>query len=74
VTKRKPISGEQPLDYTLLTVTLTVAVETYLCDEHADLRHAAAIEHLLERLHDDESVLLLGSDFQPLTITKAVAR
>ena len=73
MTKRKPTS-EQPIDYTLLTVTLTVAVETYLCDEHADLRHDAAIEHLLERLHDDESVLLLGSHFEPLTVTKAVPR
>ena len=73
MTKPKPTSA-QPLDYTLLTVTLTLAVETYLCDEHGDLRHDAAIEQLLERLHDDESIVVLGSRFEPLTVTQAVAR
>lgn len=66
------------LDYTLLEVRLTVAVQTFVCDEHSELAQSAAIESVLERfapLAIDETVInddivILGSDFRMLTVTK----
>lgn len=58
-------------DYTLMRVTLTVAVSTYLCDEHADRRDSEAIEAILEELNNvDTDIIVLSSKFEPLTLTK----
>lgn len=65
------LHGQQPpLDYTVMKVTLTVAVETYLCDEQSNLRESAAIETVLERLAGDhDEIIVLGSKFEPVTMT-----
>jgi hypothetical protein len=57
-------------DYVLMQVTLTLAVESYLCDEHHEMRDEAAIEAVLERLHttSDSEIVVLGSKFSPLTL------
>ena len=61
-------------DYVLMQVTLTLAVESYLCDEHQtirdSLRDESAIEAVLERLHttSDSEIVVLASKFSPLTL------
>ena len=57
-------------DYVLMQVTLTLAVESYLCDEHHGMRDEAAIEAVLERLHttSDSEIVVLASKFSPLTL------
>lgn len=57
-------------DYVLMQVTLTLAVESYLCDEHSEMRDEAAIEAVLERLHttSDSEIVVLSSKFSPLTL------
>jgi len=59
-------------DYALVQVTLTLAVETWLCDEHSDLVHEAAIESVLDRLSGDSDyeIVVLASEFTPVTLTK----
>jgi len=61
-------------DYALVQVTLTLAVETWLCADHDDLSHDAAIESVLNTLTDniDHEIVVLASEFTPLTLTKAV--
>jgi len=60
-------------DYALVQVTLTLAVETWLCDEHSDLVPDAVIETVFDRLTDDHAeIVVLASEFTPLTLTKAV--
>jgi len=62
-------------DYALVQVTLTLAVETWLCADHDDLSHDAAIESVLSRLTGDGDceIVVLDSEFTPLTLTKAVS-
>ena len=57
-------------DYVLMQVTLTLAVVSYLCDEHHAMRDEAAIEAVLERLHttSDSEIVVLASKFSPLTL------
>ena len=57
-------------DYVLMQVTLTLAVESYLCDDHRVLKDEAAIEAILERLHTttDSEIVVLSSKFTPLTL------
>jgi len=61
-------------DYALVQVTLTLAVETWLCDEHESQKHDAVIESVLDKLTGDidNEIVVLASDFTPLTLTKAV--
>jgi len=76
------ITTEQPVrsDYALMQVTLTLAVETYLCDEHMTQAHEAAIEDVLERFEPlviesemiGSQIIVLHSEFTPLGLTKQV--
>lgn len=61
-------------DYGLVQVTLTLAVETWLCDEHSDLVHESVIETVLDKFATigDGELIVLHSEFTPLTLTKAV--
>ena len=68
-------------DYVLMQVTLTLAVESYICHEHAE-QLEAAIEEVLDRFNpvylDDigrsinDEIIVLASNFTPLTLNKAV--
>lgn len=73
MTTKKDTSAPETVssDYVLMQVTLTLAVESYLCDEHSEMRHEAAIEAILERLHttSDSEIVVLASTFSPLTLT-----
>ena len=76
------ITTEQSVrsDYVLLQVTMTLAVETYVCDGHMELAHEVAINDVLERfetLTDEErlfenQIIVLHSDCTPLNLTKKV--
>jgi len=76
------LTTEQPVrsDYALMQVTLTLAVETYLCDEHSEQAHEAAIEDVLERFEPliiesemiGSQIIVLHSEFTPLGLTKQV--
>ena len=76
------ITTEQPVrsDYALMQVTLTLAVETYLCEQHSEQAHEAAIEDVLERFEPlviesemiGSQIIVLHSEFTPLGLTKQV--
>lgn len=76
------ITTEQPVrsDYALMQVTLTLAVETYFCDEHMAQAHESAIEDVLARFEPlvieseliGSQIIVLHSDFTPLGLTKQV--
>ena len=68
--KQTPASETVSSDYVLMQITLTVAVESYLCDEHHAMRDEAAIEAVLEWLHTtpDSEIVVLASKFTPLTL------
>ena len=67
-------------DYSLIQVTLTLAVESFVCDQHSDLVDEAAIEDVLERFQPlvmdgtiiGNQVIVLHSDFVPLRLVKKV--
>lgn len=67
-------------DYSLIQVTLTLAVESFVCDEHSDRVDEAAIEEVLERFQPlvmdgtviGNQVIVLHSDFVPLRLVKKV--
>ena len=67
-------------DYSLIQVTLTLAVESFVCDQHSDLVDEAAIEEVLERFQPlvmdstiiGNQVIVLHSDFVPLRLVKKV--
>lgn len=67
-------------DYSLIQVTLTLAVESFVCDEHSDRVDEAAIEEVLERFQPlvmestiiGSQVIVLHSDFVPLRLVKKV--
>lgn len=79
MTKKITKRPEEQLDYVLLKVDLTLAVESLLCDEHSELRESEAIETVLNRfraiasndmvLCDD--IIVLNSNFETLRIVKA---
>jgi hypothetical protein len=71
------ITTEQPVrsDYALMQVTLTLAVETYLCEEHSEQAHELAIDSVLNRFADShlgDDIMVLHSEFTPLGLTKQV--
>ena len=76
------ITTEQPVrsDYALMQVTLTLAVETYFCDEHMAQAHESAIEDVLARFEPlvieseliGSQIIVLHSEFTPLGLTKQV--
>ena len=67
-------------DYSLIQVTLTLAVESFVCDQHSDRVDEAAIEEVLERFQPlvmestiiGNQVIVLHSDFVPLRLVKKV--
>lgn len=80
MTTKKQTSAPETVssDYVLMQVTLTLAVESYICDDHAEQRHEAAIEEVLERFQPtyideigrsiNDEVIVLASKFTPLTL------
>lgn len=61
-----------PSDYAIVQVTLTLAVETWLCDDGRNLVHEAACDSVLNRLNadDDCHIVVLASEFTPVALTK----
>jgi hypothetical protein len=67
-------------DYSLIQVTLTLAVESFVCDDHSDRVDEAAIEDVLERFEPlvidgtivSNQVIVLHSKFEPLQLVKKV--
>jgi hypothetical protein len=61
-------------DHVLMQVTLTLAVETYVCHDHAEQAFESAQEAVLERLinQTDTEIIVMGAEFTPLTLTKQV--
>lgn len=59
-----------PNDYTMIQITLTLAVPNYLCDEHDtdDRAHNAAVERIISEL-DTSDATLLGYESAPLILT-----
>lgn len=74
----KKDSPQPQLDYVLLEVRLTVAVQSFVCDEHSELAEQAAIESVLEQFAPlaagehiiNDEIVILGSDFRRLTLAK----
>ena len=79
MTKKQHIESDAVRsDYALMQVTLTLAVESYVCDDHIAQMHESAVEEVLERFQtlriDNASIgteiVVLHSDFTPLTLSK----
>ena len=81
---KKQISAPETVssDYVLMQVTLTLAVESYIVDDQSEQRHEAAIEEVLDRFNPvyldeigrniNDEIIVLASNFTPLTLSKAV--
>jgi hypothetical protein len=69
-TKKQPVTTSTPLNYVLLDVRLTVAVESYWCEEHEGEATDFAIEQVITALTDSESqdIIVLGSDITRLRV------
>jgi hypothetical protein len=76
MTKKQHIESDAVRsDYALMQVTLTLAVESYVCDDHIAQMHESAIEAVLDRFADShlgDNIIVLHSDFTPLTLSKQV--
>jgi hypothetical protein len=76
MTKKQHIASDAVRsDYALMQVTLTLAVESYVCDDHIAQMHESAIESVLDRFADShlgDNIIVLHSDFTPLTLSKQV--
>jgi len=74
MTKKQHIESDAVRsDYALMQVTLTLAVESYVCDDHIAQMHESAIESVLDRFADShlgDNIIVLHSDFTPLTLSK----
>ena len=57
-----------PNDHTLVMITLTVAVQTFICDEHAEQAHDSAIDQIINAFLHDTEITVLGWNSQPLTL------
>jgi hypothetical protein len=70
MTKKQSASPATPLNYVLLDVRLTVAVESYWCEEHEGEATDFAIEQVITALTDSESqdIIVLGSDISRLRV------
>jgi hypothetical protein len=70
MTKKQPATAATPLNYVLLDVRLTVAVESYWCEEHED----EATEYASEQIHaalgigTGQEIIVLGSDITRLRV------
>lgn len=69
-TKKQPATAATPLNYVLLDVRLTVAVESYWCEEH----EGEATEYASEQIHaalgigTGQEIIVLGSDITRLRV------
>ena len=84
MTTKKQTSAPETVssDYVLMQVTLTLAVESYIVDDQSEQRHEAAIEEVLDRFNPvyldeigrsiNDEIIVLASNFTPLTLSKAV--
>ena len=61
-----------PSDYAIVQATLTLAVETWLCDDGRNLVHEAACDSVLNQLGGDGDcqIVVLASEFTPVALTK----
>lgn len=68
--KKQSASPATPMNYVLLDVRLTVAVESYWCEEHEGEATDFAIEQVITALTDSESqdIIVLGSDISRLRV------
>ncbi len=69
-TKKQPDITPTPLNYVLLDVRLTVAVESYWCEEHEGEATDYAIEQVMEAFenHNGVGIIVLGSDITRLRV------
>ncbi len=68
--KKQSASPATPLNYVLLDVRLTVAVESYWCEEHEGEATDFAIEQVMESFenHNGVGIIVLGSDISRLRV------
>jgi hypothetical protein len=70
-TKKQPVTPPTPLNYVLLDVRLTVAVESYWCEEHEGEATDFAIEQVMEAFESHNGgvgIIVLGSDITRLRV------
>jgi hypothetical protein len=68
-TKKQPASAATSLNYVLLDVRLTVAVESYWCEEHEGEATEYASEQVIQALQQgDSEIIVLGSDISRLRV------
>ena len=68
-TKKQPATAATPLNYVLLDVRLTVAVESYWCEEHEGEATEYATEQVVQALQQgDSEIIVLGSDITRLRV------
>jgi hypothetical protein len=68
-TKKQPATAATPLNYVLLDVRLTVAVESYWCEEHEGEATEYATEQVVQALQQgDSEIIVLGSDITRLQV------
>lgn len=59
-----------PCDHEIIQITMTLAVESYLCDEHRNLAHESAVETVIRRLTDDNEIIMLAYKAEPVMLVK----
>ena len=70
MTKKQSASPATPLNYVLLDVRLTVAVESYWCEEHEGEATDYATEAVMEAFdhHNGVGIIVLGSEISRLRV------
>jgi hypothetical protein len=70
MTNKPSTVGQLPVpnDHTLVMITLTVAVQTFICDDHAEQAHDSAIDQIINLFTHDHEMTVLGWNSQPLTL------
>jgi hypothetical protein len=69
MTKKQPDITPTSLNYVLLDVRLTVAVESYFCEEHEGEATEYASEQVIQALQQgDSEIIVLGSDISRLRV------
>jgi hypothetical protein len=68
-TKKQPDITATPLNYVLLDVRLTVAVESYWCEEHEGEATEYATEQVIQAFgQDNPDIIVLGTAFTRLRV------
>jgi hypothetical protein len=70
MTKKQPATAATSLNYVLLDVRLTVAVESYFCEDHEGEATEYATEAVMEAFehHNGVGIIVLGSDITRLRV------